>query len=74
MDKYKGKKIIFNDDDLTIDLTEREKEKIDLNEFNRILNEYWIKFKFKKLKKIDNLKKKNKKRKNLIIKDFESLL
>ena len=74
MDKYKGKKIIFNDDDLTIDLTEREKEKIDLNEFNRILNEYWIKFKFKKLKKIDNLKKKNKKIKNLIIKDFESLL
>lgn len=40
LDKYKGKKIIFNDDDLTIDLNERENEKIDLNEFNRILNEY----------------------------------
>ena len=40
LENYKGKNILFNDDDLTIDLTERGKEKIDLNEFNRILNEY----------------------------------
>lgn len=40
LEKYRGKKILFNDDDLTIDLNRRESKKIDLNEFNKILNEY----------------------------------
>lgn len=35
--KYRGKKILFNDDYLTIDLNQRESKKIDLNEFNKIL-------------------------------------
>lgn len=40
LEKYRGKKILFNDDDLTIDLNQRESKKIDLNEFNKILNEF----------------------------------